>query len=110
MSNEFKIQLVEPRNPALHTVASVNPFDDKDANWEEREKEMIQLMKDRFGIGLAAPQLGMGYNMFVMTLSTGEDIGVYNPEILEFSKETVGMEEGCLTFPLLYFIVTRPKK
>ena len=110
MSNEFKIQLVEPRNPALHTVASVNPFDDKDANWEEREKEMIQLMKDRFGIGLAAPQLGMGYNMFVMTLSTGEDIGVYNPEILEFSKETVGMEEGCLTFPLLYFIVTRPAK
>ena len=63
MSNEFKIQLVEPRNPALHTVASVNPFDDKDANWEEREKEMIQLMKDRFGIGLAAPQLGMGYNL-----------------------------------------------
>ena len=94
MSNEFKIQLVEPRNPALHTVASVNPFDDKDANWEEREKEMIQLMKDRFGIGLAAPQLGMGYNMFVMTLSTCEDHGVYNPEILEFSKETVGMEAG----------------
>ena len=48
--------------------------------------------------------------MFVMTLSTGEDIRVYNPEILEFSKETIGMEEGCLTFPLLYFIVTRPEK
>ena len=67
-------------------------------------------MQDRFGIGLAAPQLGMGYRMFVMTLSTGENIGVYNPEILEFSEETVGMEEGCLTFPLLYFIVTRPEK
>ena len=68
------------------------------------------VMKDKFGIGLASPQLGMGYRMFVMTLSTGEDIGVYNPEILEFSEETVGMEEGCLTFPLLYFIVTRPAK
>ena len=45
-----------------------------------------------------------------MTLSTGEDIGVYNPEILEVSEETVPMEEGCLTFPLLYFIVTRPAK
>ena len=110
MPEEYKIQLVEPRNPALHTVASVNPFEDKDVNWEEREKEMIQLMKDRFGIGLASPQLGMGYRMFVMTLSTGEDIGVYNPEIIEFSDETVGMEEGCLTFPLLYLHVTRPEK
>ena len=110
MSEEYKIQLVDARNPALHTVASVDPFEDKKANWEERQKEMIQLMKDRFGIGLASPQLGMGYRMFVMTLSTGEDIGVYNPEILEFSKEEVAMEEGCLTFPLLYFIVTRPEK
>ena len=110
MSEEFKIKLVEPKNLALHTIASVDPFDDKDANWEEREKEMIQLMKDRFGIGLASPQLGMGYRMFVMTLSTGEDIGVYNPEILEVSEETVPLEEGCLTFPLLNFIVPRPAK
>ena len=105
MSEEFKIQLVEPKNPALHTIASVNPFDEKDVDWEKRQDEMIQLMKDRFGIGLASPQLGMGYRMFVMTLSTGEDIGVFNPEILEFSEETVGMEEGCLTFPLLLSLI-----
>jgi peptide deformylase len=110
MSTEFKLELVEARNPALHAIASVNPFDDKDANWEERETEMIALMKERFGIGLASNQLGMLYRMFVMTLSTGENIGVYNPEILEVSKETVALEEGCLTFPLLYFIVTRPAK
>ena len=97
---------MNPRNRTTHSP-SVNPFDDKEADWEKREEEMIQLMKDRFGIGLA-PQLGMGYRMFVMTLSTGEDMGVYNPEILEFREETVGMEEGCLTF-LFVFIVTRPK-
>lgn len=106
----MEINLVEPKDTALHTVANINPFDDKDINWEEREAEMFQLMKDRFGIGLASPQLGTNHRMFTMTLSTGEDIGVYNPEILEFSKETVSMEEGCLTFPLLYFIVTRPEK
>ena len=32
MSEEFKIQLVEPKNPALHTIASVNPFDEKDVD------------------------------------------------------------------------------
>ena len=110
MSTEFKLELVEARNPALHAFASVNPFDDKDANWEERETDMIALMKERFGIGLASNQLGMLYRMFVMTFSSGEDIGVYNPEILEVSEETVALEEGCLTFPLLYFIVTRPAK
>ena len=104
------IKLVEPKHPALHSVASVNPFDDKDINWEEREQEMFQLMKDRFGIGLASPQIGSSHSMFVMTLSTGQDIGVFNPEILEFSDDEVGIQEGCLTFPLLYFIVTRPAK
>ena len=89
MSEQFNIELVEAKNPALHAIANVNPFDDKDANWEEREKEMIQLMKDRFGIGLASNQLGMLYRMFVMTLSTGEDIGVYNPEILALSLSRV---------------------
>jgi len=106
----FKLDLVDARNPALHTVASVNPFDDKEANWEEREQEMFGLMGRRMGVGLAAPQLGMGYRMFVMTFESGENIGIYNPEIIESSDETAPMEEGCLTFPLLYFIVTRPAK
>ena len=110
MSEKFNIELVPAKNPALQSMATVNPFDDKDANWEERETQMIQLMKDRFGIGLASNQLGMLYRMFVMTFASGEDIGIYNPEILEVSEETVAMEEGCLTFPLLYFIVTRPAK
>ena len=37
------------------------------------------------------------------------NIGVYNPEILFQSEETVSMEEGCLTFPGLFFHVTRPE-
>ena len=97
-----EIKLVEPKKRSIAYQSNSKSFDDKDINWEEREKEMIQLMKDRFGIGLASPQVGTNHRMFVMTLSTGEDIRVYNPEILEFSKETIGMEEGCLTFPLLY--------
>jgi peptide deformylase len=45
-----------------------------------------------------------------MNLQGSGDVGVYNPKILEVSDETVNMEEGCLTFPLLYFMVTRPAK
>ena len=106
----MEINLVDPKHPALHTKAVLDPFENNTIDWEETEQKMFQLMKDRFGIGLASPQCGLSHNMFVMTLSTGENIGVYNPKILEVSEETVPMEEGCLTFPLLYFIVTRPVK
>ena len=38
------------------------------------------------------------------------NIGIFNPEKLEVSEEKVPKEEGRLSFPALYFIVTRPEK
>ena len=100
--------LVQPNDSALHKVADIDPFTVEGIDWVERQKEMLQIMHDKFGIGLAAPQLGASYNMFVMTHSTLGDIGVYNPQIISQSEDTACQEEGCLTFPLLFFMVTRP--
>jgi peptide deformylase len=36
------------------------------------------------------------------------EIGVYNPEIVSYSEDNVTLEEGCLTFPLLFLNLTRP--
>jgi len=105
----WKCELVEPKHPALHKKADLDPFTGN-IDWEEREKEMIQLMYDRIGIGLACTQVGGSYNMFVMNHSILGDIGIYKPKILEYGEETVTMEEGCLSFPLLYLYVTRPEK
>ena len=102
------MKLVDPKHPALHTVANINPFD-TDIDWAEHEQEMFKIMQDKIGIGLAAPQLGDSYNMFVMTHSSKGDIGIYNPQILASSEEKVVMEEGCLTFPLLFLHLSRPK-
>lgn len=106
---DWECQLVDPKHPALHTVASIDPFSG-DIDWAEREKEMLALMHNNLGIGLAAPQVGSSYNMFVMHHSIMGDIGVYKPEIVEKSEETANIEEGCLTFPLLYIHITRPAK
>lgn len=106
---DWKCELVDPKHPALHTVASIDPFSG-DVNWTDREKEMIELMHQNLGIGLAAPQVGSSYRMFVMHHSIMGDIGIYKPEILEKSEETAHIEEGCLTFPLLYMHITRPQK
>lgn len=105
---DWKCELVEPRHPALHKRASTDPFSGN-VNWVDREKEMFDLMHSNLGVGLAAPQVGSSYNMFVMTHSFLGDIGVYKPEILETEGE-VDIEEGCLTWPLLFIHIKRPAK
>ena len=100
--------LVNANHPALHTPATIDPFE-TDLVWQTIELEMFNLMEERIGIGLAAPQLGNPVKMFVMKHSELGNIGVYNPEILFQSEETVSIEEGCLTFPGLFFHVTRPE-
>lgn len=99
------LEVVDAKDPVLNSVATVDPFS-TDIVWKDRESEMFELMDRRFGIGLAAPQIGDPYRMFVMKHSVHGPIGIYNPEILE-TTGSVSMEEGCLTFPLLYMIMTR---
>lgn len=103
---DWKCELVAPRHPALHTRATTDPFSGS-IDWQAREREMFQLMHANYGIGLAAPQVGSNYNMFVMRHSILGDIGVYKPEILEVGNQLVRYEEGCLTWPMLYVSVER---
>ncbi len=71
---------------------------------------MLTLMREAPGVGLAAPQVGLSWRMFVAN-ATGDpaDDGVYiNPEIVEPSRETEAREEGCLSLPQVYADITRP--
>ncbi len=65
------------------------------------------LKRDR-GIGLAAPQVGVSKRLFIVGLDD-EPLRVFiNPRIIASSEETCEYEEGCLSFPGLYFGVVRP--
>lgn len=70
-------------------------------------EEMFTIMKTRGGIGLAAPQVGLDINMFVMDWM-GVKRTCINPVIFETSEETASADEGCLSFPNLRLPVTRP--
>ena len=107
---EWRCELVEPNHPQLYKPADLNPFDDQGrTDWPDREQQMLELMHDRMGVGRSANQIGSAYRMFVMHHSVLGDIGVYNPRILETEGEVV-IEEGCLTWPLLYLKKTRPER
>lgn len=72
-------------------------------------EDMFDTMYDANGVGLAAPQVGILKNIVVIDVGDEEPepLVLINPEILETSGEQTG-EEGCLSLPGLYGIVTRP--
>ena len=65
------------------------------------------------GIGLAAPQVGVGLRFVVIDLMPDEKstpIVLINPEIIAASDELATTEEGCLSLPGQYADVTRPAR
>lgn len=74
---------------------------------KELIEDMLDTMYEANGVGLAAPQVGVLKRIVVID-TTGEDPYVLiNPRIVETSGEQTG-QEGCLSVPGKYGIVTRP--
>ena len=70
--------------------------------------DMIETMYDSNGVGLAAPQVGILKRIVVIDVYDGNGpIILINPVIVETSGEQTG-EEGCLSVPGKWGIVTRP--
>ncbi len=69
-------------------------------------EDMLDTMYEKCGVGLAAPQVGVLKNIVVIDVGEGP-IVLINPEIIETSGEQTG-EEGCLSVPGKWGIVTRP--
>ena len=68
--------------------------------------DMLETMYEADGVGLAAPQVGILKR--IVTIDVGEGpIVLINPEILETSGSQTG-NEGCLSVPGKFGIVTRP--
>jgi peptide deformylase len=58
------------------------------------------------GIGLSANQCGFKHRVFVM--GAGEDyMACFNPKVISHSTDSVMMEEGCLSFPMLPLKIAR---
>lgn len=68
--------------------------------------DMLDTMYESFGVGLAAPQVGVLKRIVTIDVGDGPII-LINPVIVEQDGEQTG-EEGCLSLPGKYGIVTRP--
>ena len=75
--------------------------------------DMFESMYAARGVGLAAPQIGVGKRIAVIDVSTGEDpaqkIVLINPQVVNREGFQTG-EEGCLSIPTFREPVTRANK
>jgi peptide deformylase len=105
------MKIVQYPHPALRHPA--RPLTAIDTKVQEAAAKMLELMYEAKGLGLAAPQVGLPYQLIVLNPSgSAEDRsqeGVYiNPVVLE-RKGSVEDDEGCLSFPGLFQKVRRAK-
>lgn len=72
--------------------------------------DLLDTMYAENGVGLAAPQIGENYRVFVVDVSTGDQplnpMVFINPKIIKKSGATIS-NEGCLSFPEAYTGVRR---
>lgn len=79
------------------------------ADAADLKEQMVDLMVNKKGIGLSAPQVGLNMRCFVIGETRESAIMVINPKILSFSEETELAPEGCLSFPDMFLNIARPK-
>jgi len=72
--------------------------------------DMLDTMYAQNGVGLAAPQVGENYRIFVIDVSTGDEplhpMVFINPKIIKKSGAVIS-HEGCLSFPEAFTDVKR---
>lgn len=106
------LPILMPPNPLLRKkTRPVGPAD------TDELRTLIPLMFATMyaapGIGLAAPQVGVGLRVAVVDLmpdNTRAPVVLINPEIIRVSEDWATREEGCLSLPGQYADVSRPAR
>jgi peptide deformylase len=112
LSGMAKRDIIILPDPLLRAVSK--PVKAVDAATRKLMDDMLETMYDAPGIGLAAVQIGVPQRVVVIdTSKEGEEkqpLFLINPEITWSSEEESDYEEGCLSIPEFYDMVTRPKE
>jgi len=87
------------------------PVDRIDEDIVRLAEDMVETVHAAPGVGLAAPQVGVGKRLIVIDMSVGQNkddlIILVNPELVGKEGE-ITCEEGCLSVPDIREKITRP--
>lgn len=117
------MKIVNVPNSVLTTPAKpVIAFDNKLKKLLKEMEETLNACVDPQGVGLAAPQVGISQQIFIMKPTEESTcMAVINPKILEAHSDPETPQqkklkkknpalEGCLSIPRIWSPVTRPQK
>jgi peptide deformylase len=91
-------------DPVLRSAA--DPVVDFDKELRKLVTDLTDTMREAGGVGLAAPQIGVGLRVF--TFDVDEVLGHLINPVLHFpDEEEQDGQEGCLSIPGLYFDTKR---
>ena len=113
-------QVIRMGHPALRVPAEPYPEEEiGSAAFLSLIEDMRDTLHDYGGIGLAAPQINVGYRLAVIEIeNTSTRYGeveytpfevFINPEITPIDPEQAGYWEGCLSVPGMMGYVERPQ-
>jgi peptide deformylase len=108
----WPVKIVKYPHPALREKAA--PITAIDKTVQMAAAQMLDLMYQSEGLGLAAPQVALPIQLLVMNFEGDPDrkdleYVAINPVIVETKGGTISDREGCLSFPGLYQNVRRHK-
>jgi peptide deformylase len=102
--------IVKYGDPILETPTK--PVEKFDEDFQKLIADMFESMYAAQGVGLAAPQVGVGLRVTVIDVSNGKNpeakIVCANPQII-YSEGEQREEEGCLSLPGFRGYVARPQ-
>ena len=126
---EIKLTLRYFGDPVL--AAKAKPIDEITDDIRTLAAEMVELMYEKNGVGLAGNQVGIPLKIVVIDAGEETDengnpvppstpgemellpkmpVALINPEIISYSDDQCDFDEGCLSVPKLYANVKRPSR
>ena len=101
----MKLNLVKETDPILFKECNDFDFENPETDPVELAKNLNETMIHHKGLGLSANQVGLPYKVFVVRVEDETPCAFFNPRIVNISENKVSMQEGCLSFPLLFLKV-----
>ncbi|MEM7628104.1 MAG: peptide deformylase [Planctomycetota bacterium] len=116
--------VIHPAEVLRRKAEPVDPAGESAAEVAAVAQRMVDLMRSADGIGLAAPQVGLSWRLFVADVAPAPDSPrppegtpadaspgpqvFCNPQITAFEGDPTPFEEGCLSLPGINGEVMRP--
>lgn len=98
-----------PDKDLLKKSLPIKKNDILNAEMKKLFADMVLTMREKDGVGLAAPQIGKNLRLAVINTKDGP-LHIINPEIIKFSWAKEWGEEGCLSVPNVFGQVKRSRK